>query len=88
MTMRRNHALLLAFVLLLCLTLTFVACKGKNNGKKPVGTTAATTVTTSPVEDPTDEPKPGKKGCGSAIGLSVLLIMGGAAPVIRKKKED
>jgi hypothetical protein len=52
--MRRNHALLLAFFLLLCLTLTFVACKGKNNGKKPVGTTAATTVTTSPVEDPTD----------------------------------
>ena len=43
---------------------------------------------TAAPEDPTDEPKPGKKGCGSAIGFSVLLILGGAAPVIRKKRED
>ena len=43
---------------------------------------------TDPAEDPTDEPKPGKKGCGSAIGLSALLTVVGAAWVIRKKRED
>ena len=43
---------------------------------------------TDPVEDPTDEPKPGKKGCGSAIGLSTLLTIGGAALLIRKKREE
>jgi hypothetical protein len=43
---------------------------------------------TAAPEDPTDEPKPGKKGCGSAIGFSALLILGGAALMIRKKRED
>ena len=35
-----------------------------------------------------DDTTPAKKGCKSSIGLSVLLIMGGAVWVIRKKRED
>ena len=44
--------------------------------------------TDAPAETPTDEPKPGKKGCGSAIGFSALLMIGGAALLIRKKREE
>ena len=43
---------------------------------------------TAAPEDPTEEPEPGKKGCGSAIGLSALLMIGGAALLIRKKREE
>ena len=46
---------------------------------------------TDPAEDPTDTPdetQPEKKGCKSAIGLTALLTVIGAAWVIRKKRED
>ena len=54
---------------------------------------------TDPAEDPTDTPtdapidtpdetQPEKKGCKSAIGLTALLTVVGAAWVIRKKRED
>ena len=50
---------------------------------------------TSPAEEPTDTPtdtpdetKPEKKGCKSAIGLTALLTVVGAAWVIRKKREE
>ena len=46
---------------------------------------------TDPTEDPTDAPAetdPPKGGCKSTVGLSALLVLGGAALLIRKKKED
>ena len=54
---------------------------------------------TDPAEDPTDTPtdaptdtpdetQPEKKGCKSAVGLTALLTVVGAAWVIRKKRED
>ena len=45
--------------------------------------------TKAPVtEDEPSETQPEKKGCGSAIGLSALAVLGCAALFLRKKKED
>ena len=52
----------------------------------PSDTTAAPADTTA--EQTTESPtEPAKKGCGSMIGLSVLLTLSGAALMLRKKKE-
>ena len=65
-----------------------LALVGKEIETEPPVTEPDTPAETDPPEDPTDEPKPGKKGCGSAIGLSTLLTIGGAALLIRKKREE
>ena len=45
--------------------------------------------TTTPAEDTAETPtEPGKKGCKSTIGLTALLLVGGAALMLRKKRED
>ena len=67
---------ILSCLLLLSLGL-LTACDG---GNSPADTTAEQTT-----ESPTE---PAKGGCGSMIGLSVLLTLGGAALMLRKKKED
>ncbi|MBO5511359.1 MAG: discoidin domain-containing protein, partial [Clostridia bacterium] len=57
----------------------------------PTDPTDPTEKPTDPVEDPTDTPdetQPEKKGCKSAIGLTALLMIGGAALLIRKKREE
>ncbi len=54
MYIKKHHGLLLAFVLLLCLMLTFAACKESKKGKQPVDTTAAdTTAADTTASDPT-----------------------------------
>ena len=54
---------------------------------EPSDTTAAPADTTA--EQTTEAPtEPAKGGCGSMIGLSVLLTLSGAALMLRKKKED
>ena len=54
---------------------------------EPSDTTEAPADTTA--EQTTEAPtEPTKGGCGSVIGLSVLLTLSGAALMLRKKKED
>ena len=51
-------------------------------------TDGATDAPEAPTEDGTETPtEPAKKGCGASIGLSALLMLGGAALMIRKKRE-
>lgn len=54
MNLKKSHGLLLAFILLLCITLSFAACKGKkkDNNKKPTTTTVTTVAVTDPATDP------------------------------------
>jgi len=40
------------------------------------------------VTDATDATKPAEKGCGSVVGLSALTVVGCAALLIRKRKEE
>ena len=55
MNFRKHHGLLLAFVLLLCMTLAFSACNGKASDKNPADTTAPETTTTALVTTELDE---------------------------------
>lgn len=50
---------------------------------------APTEQPTTPAEDTTETPaEPAKKGCKSSVGLSALLLVGGAVMALRKKREE
>ena len=92
--MNKTIRILTALAALLLLGVTAVAFASCD--KNP-DTSADTTAeaTPAPTEDPTDTPtdtpdetQPEKKGCKSAVGLTALLTVVGAAWVIRKKRED
>ncbi len=54
----------------------------------PTDAPEAPTDTPEQPTDTPDETKPEKKGCKSVVGLPALLIVGGVALTLRKKRED
>ena len=79
-------------VLIGLLALTLCACVVDDT---PADTTAEDTPapteapTAEPTEAPTETPtEPAKGGCKSSVGLSALLLVGGAVLTLRKKREE